>query len=91
VFRQLDNFAELSRRQRLEMLSMDGATLIRQDGTIICAGAILRVPGGSVGGGRLAAAHAISAHGVGIKISQDGPVKAFVREEGVITQHFSMG
>jgi DNA integrity scanning protein DisA with diadenylate cyclase activity len=66
----------LSRRQRLELLSMDGATLLARNGTILAAGAILRVPGGSTGGGRSAAAAAISEFGVGIKVSQDGPISA---------------
>jgi len=84
-------FQFLSRRRRLELLSMDGATLIEQSGRILAAGAILRVPGGSPGGGRTAAAHAISDYGVGIKVSQDGPIKAFVKEGGELIEHFSMG
>jgi hypothetical protein len=70
---------------------MDGATLINQSGEIITAGAILRVPGGSLGGGRLAAARQISRYGVGIKVFQDGPIKAFVKQHGKTVQHFSMG
>lgn len=85
------NFLALSRRHRLEMLSMDGATLLNQGGTILAAGAILRVQGGSPGGGRTAAARAIARHGIGIKISQDGPVKAFVQVDDQLFEQFSMG
>lgn len=77
VFRQT-NFLQLSRRRRLELLSMDGATILDRDATILAAGAILKVRGGSTGGGRSAAAAAISRHGVGIKVSQDGPITAMV-------------
>jgi hypothetical protein len=85
------HFQDLSRRGRLELLSMDGATILSQSGVIIAAGAILRVPGGSEGGGRTAAAHALGKYGVGIKVSQDGPVRAFANDKGVIVQQFSMG
>lgn len=85
------SFLELSRRHRLELLSMDGATLLDQSGTILTAGAILRVDGGSIGGGRTAAAHAIAKYGVGIKVSQDGPIKAFVTSNETVVEHFSMG
>jgi hypothetical protein len=91
MFGDTDLFTDLSRRRRLELLSMDGATLINQSGEIITAGAILRVPSGSSSGGRLAAARQISRYGVGIKVSQDGPIRAFVRQDGQTVQHFSMG
>jgi len=71
------NFLRLSRRQRLELLSMDGATLLTPRGEILAAGAILQVRAGSTGGGRTAAARAIGKFGVGIKVSQDGPVTAY--------------
>jgi hypothetical protein len=85
------NFLNLNRRHRLELLSMDGATLVDQSGRILAAGAILRVDGGSPGGGRTAAARAIARYGVGIKVSQDGPVKAYVRSGGQIVEQFAMG
>jgi len=85
------SFQALSRRRRLELLSMDGATLLEQSGRIVAAGAIVKVPGGSPGGGRTAAAHAISEYGVGIKVSQDGPVTAHVTEGSEDLIQFSMG
>ncbi len=85
------HFQALSRRRRLELLSMDGATLLDQSGRILAGGAILKVRGGSPGGGRTAAAQALSRYGVGIKVSQDGPIKAFVQENGEMVEQFSMG
>lgn len=83
------SFADLSRRHRLELLSMDGATVLASDGTILAAGAILQVDAGSSGGGRTAAAKMLGRYGVGIKISQDGPVTAFSGADG--EEIFRMG
>jgi hypothetical protein len=89
VFRR-KSFLELSRRQRLEMLSMDGATLLDRNGAILAAGAILAVSGGSPkGGGRAAAAAAIAPYGVGIKVSQDGPIVAMAGSHATV--QFAMG
>ena len=85
------SFLHLSRRHRLELLSMDGATILDQSGGILAAGAILRVDGGSPGGGRTAAALALAKYGVGIKVSQDGPVTAYALEADHVVKHFSMG
>ena len=74
-------FHELSRRLRQELVSMDGATVVDSDGTIIAVGAILKIEAGSEGGGRLAAATTLSKYGVAIKISQDGIIKAFYPEK----------
>lgn len=70
-------FQALSRWQRLELLSMDGATVLGHRGEILAAGAIVSVPGGSTGGGRLAAAKELARFGAAIKVSQDGPIKVF--------------
>ncbi len=70
-------FHELGRKLRQELVSMDGATVIDSDGTIIAAGAILKIEAGSEGGGRQAAATTLSKYGIAIKISQDGILKAF--------------
>ena len=70
-------FQGLSRRQRVELLSMDGAIVLDHRGKILAAGAIVSVPGGSTGGGRLAATRALAKYGAAIKVSQDGPIKAF--------------
>lgn len=70
-------FHQLDRRLRQELLAIDGATLIDHRGVILAVGAILQIPGGSTGGGRLAAAKALAKLGLGIKVSQDGPIQGF--------------
>lgn len=67
-------FHELSRNLRQELLSIDGATVILDDGQILSAGAILQIPGGSSGGGRKAAAHVLAHYGLGVKVSNDGKI-----------------
>jgi hypothetical protein len=75
------SFAELDRRLRLELLSIDGALVLDHRGTVLAAGAILKIPGGSTGGGRLAAARVLASLGMGIKVSQDGSIVCFHKEE----------
>lgn len=70
-------FHELDRKLREEIIAMDGATIIDFDGTIIAAGAILKIEAGSLGGGRLAAAKDLAKFGVSLKISQDGVIQGF--------------
>jgi len=70
-------FQQLDRRIRQELVSIDGATVISHEGNILAIGAIVRISGGSSGGGRLAAAKALSRLGLGIKISQDGRIMGF--------------
>jgi hypothetical protein len=70
-------FHQLDRRLRQELVAIDGATVIDHMGTVLAAGAIVQVPGGSSGGGRLAAAKALSGLGLGIKVSQDGAITGF--------------
>jgi hypothetical protein len=70
-------FQNLDRRLRQELVAIDGATVIDHHGEILAVGAILQIPGGSEGGGRLAAARALSALGVGMKISQDGGIRCY--------------
>jgi hypothetical protein len=70
-------FQELDRRQRQELLSMDGATVLKRTGEVVTAGSIVRVPSGSTGGGRTAAARQLSKLGLAIKISADGPITGF--------------
>ncbi|MBN1321755.1 MAG: hypothetical protein JXA87_13055 [Thermoleophilia bacterium] len=67
-------FPELDRRFRVELLSIDGATVIDHQGRVLAVGAILKIPGGSTGGGRLAAARVLAKLGLGIKVSQDGSI-----------------
>lgn len=75
-------FHELSRKFRQEIVAMDGATIIDFDGSIIAAGAILKIEAGSIsGGGRKAAAMELSKYGIAIKISQDGEFQGFVNDK----------
>lgn len=70
-------FHELDRRLRQELSAIDGATVLSHKGDVLAVGAIIRIPGGSTGGGRLAAARALSRLGLGIKVSQDGGISGF--------------
>lgn len=70
-------FYELSRKLRQELLSVDGATVIDNDGDIVAVGAIIMIESGSFSGGRLAAAKTLSRYGVSIKISEDGQIQGF--------------
>jgi len=70
-------FADIPRPIREELAALDGATVLDRAGTVLAAGAIVRVPGGSEGGGRLAAAKALSRLGLAVKISADGGISAF--------------
>jgi hypothetical protein len=70
-------FNALPRLVRREIAALDGATVIGHDGELVAAGAIVSVPGGSEGGGRLAAAKALSRLGCAIKVSADGGIVAF--------------
>ncbi len=86
-------FHELNRRLRKELVSMDGATIVDFDGTIIATGAILKIEAGSEGGGRLAAARTLAKYGISIKISQDGTLQGFYsdRKTGKIKSLFNVG
>lgn len=50
------SFCSLDRRLRAELISMDGATIIKEDGRLLAVGAIIQNDSGSYGGGRGAAA-----------------------------------
>ena len=71
------NFSRIPRKLRAELLSIDGATLVFDDGSVFAVGAILKVPGGSSSGGRKAAAMTLAEHGIGIKVSNDGHITAW--------------
>ncbi len=75
------SFAELDRRFRLELLSIDGALVLDHRGRVLAVGAIIRIPGGSTGGGRLAAARVLASLGLGIKVSQDGSIACFAGDD----------
>ena len=70
-------FHELDRKLRLELLGIDGATIIDYDGNILAVGAIIKIEAGSLGGGRLAAAKTLSNYGISIKVSADGSIEGF--------------
>jgi len=70
-------FQDLSRTLRKELVGIDGATILNYQGEILAVGAIIKISGGSTGGGRLAATETLAPHGTAIKISADGMVKAF--------------
>lgn len=74
-------FQDVDRIARKEMLGIDGATILTDRGEILAVGAIIKIDGGSSGGGRLAATQTLAAYGTAIKISADGMVKAFVQGE----------
>ncbi len=73
-------FHKLPRLARQEVAALDGAIVLDQEGQILAAGAIVRVPAGSDGGGRRAAAKALSRLGFSVKISEDGGVTAFTEK-----------
>ncbi|MCH8040857.1 MAG: hypothetical protein IH977_11025 [Nitrospinae bacterium] len=70
-------FQDIPRPIREEMAALDGAVVLDGTGNVMAAGAIVRVPGGSEGGGRRAAAKALSRLGLAIKVSADGAITAF--------------
>jgi hypothetical protein len=70
-------FQELDRKLRLELMAIDGATVVDYDGRILAVGAIIKIEAGSSGGGRLAAAKMLSNYGIAIKISNDGSIQGF--------------
>ena len=62
----------------MELLSLDGATVINQCGKDLAIGYILNSTLQSEsGGGRDAAARMLGSKGLGIKISEDGEVKLY--------------
>ncbi len=77
-------FFTLSKKLRLELLSMDGAMVIDMAGKIRAIGAILQVRPGSEEGGRLAAAKALSEYGLSFKVSEDGGITGLLDKAIVI-------
>ena len=84
---------ELDRRLVEEMTSIDGATVVDYEGTIIAVGAIIKIDAGSQGGGRLAAAQTMAKYGVAIKVSQDGIMQGFTvdKKTGAVKEIFYVG
>ena len=73
-------FHELDRTLRQELAAIDGATVVNHEGTVVAVGAILKIEGGSTGGGRTAAAKQLAMLGLGVKISQDGGISGYRRD-----------
>lgn len=78
-------FQHLDRRFRQELISMDGATALTRTGEVVTSGAIVKVPSGSTGGGRRAAALQLSRLGLAIKISADGPISGFRNRSAIFS------
>jgi len=70
-------FDQIPRKIRQELVGIDGATIIRSNGTILSCGAIVKIEPGSTGGGRLASVQTLSEYGVSIKISADGAISCY--------------
>lgn len=73
-------FSELDRPLRLELAAIDGTTVIDHQGNVIAVGAIPKIKGGSTSGGRTAAAKHLALLGLGVKISQDGAIFGYRRD-----------
>lgn len=71
------NFQSLERQIRKELLAIDGGLILSSSGKIVSIGTIVKLPGGSSGEGRTAAAIALSYFGIAIKISNDGYIQLF--------------
>ena len=81
------NFYNLARLLRKEIMGIDGATVISEQGEIKRVGAIIKsVNPQSDGGGRQAAAMMLSKYGVAIKISADGYIQ--IMSKGKILKEF---
>lgn len=72
-----NRFQDLPRELRQELVAIDGSTVVDHTGLVLAVGAILSLPGGSLGGGRTAAAIELGKLGLGVKVSQDGKVTGY--------------
>lgn len=75
------SFIKIDRKLRSELVSMDGATILDKNGNVISFGAIIKNNSGSSGGGRGAAAKKLSEYGLAIKISTDGYIEVYIKNE----------
>lgn len=74
-------FTELDRKLKCELISLDGACIIDNEGKICSFGAIIMNDSGSSGGGRGAATRKLSRYGLAIKISTDGYIELYINGE----------
>ncbi|PSQ98444.1 MAG: hypothetical protein BRD48_07300, partial [Bacteroidetes bacterium QS_9_68_14] len=79
------NILDLSRPTLALLAGIDGATVVDPEGHLISYGAIVESMQGRSEGARTAAARTLSAHGLVIKVSEDGPVQIFENGEPVLT------
>jgi hypothetical protein len=79
------NVLDLSRPTLALLAGIDGATIVDEDGRLLSYGAIVQSSQGQSEGARTAAARTLSAHGLVIKVSEDGPVQIFENGETVLT------
>lgn len=71
-------FCDLDRKLRCELIGLDGACILSEDGKIRSFGAIIKNDPGSTGGARKAAAEKLSKYGMAVKISTDGYIEVFI-------------
>jgi hypothetical protein len=84
-------FVGLGRKLRLELVAIDGSTIISHEGDLLGAGAILKIKAGSRGGGREAAARTLGEFGLGIKISSDGEITGYTEGKKGVSELFTAG
>ena len=80
-------FQDIPRLLRVELIAIDGATIISLGGEIITVGAILRIKNsqqGTTAGGRTLAAMFLSEYGIGIKVSNDGYCNVYVNSTCIL-------
>ncbi|MGP5255652.1 hypothetical protein [Glutamicibacter ardleyensis] len=71
------NFQDLSRNQRLELLNMDGITILDHEGRILGIGVIYPLESTDQTGGRESVARELGQFGSAFKVSQDGPISLY--------------
>lgn len=75
------SFFNLDRKLRCELIALDGACIIDDhSGTVYSFGAIIQNDSGSATGGRSSAAKKLSKYGAAIKVSTDGYIDVFIKE-----------
>ena len=74
------SYLDLGRAQRLELLSMDGITVIDFRGKLLASGQIVTVKDAN-SGGRTSAVKRLAEYGAAFKVSQDGQVDLWGSEE----------
>lgn len=77
------DFKKVNRKLRSELVSLDGACILNKFGHICSFGAIIQNDSGSSGGGRGAAAKKLSSNGIAIKVSTDGYIEVYIKQNKV--------